>query len=91
MEGHRSAVVAVIPVRLDSSRLPGKALVDICGLPMIVHVLLRCRYAELLDDQLMVIARAIIARINFETNKSVPDSTSNIFVQRKKITISNTF
>ena len=50
MKGHRSAVVAVIPVRLDSSRLPGKALVDICGLPMIVHVLLRCRYADLLDD-----------------------------------------
>lgn len=30
--------VAIIPSRYSSSRLPGKPLADICGLPMIVHV-----------------------------------------------------
>jgi len=32
----------VIPARYESSRLPGKPLVDLCGLPMIQHVWLRC-------------------------------------------------
>ena len=43
-------VVAIIPSRLESSRLPRKALVDICGLPMIVHVFKRCLYTSSLDD-----------------------------------------
>ena len=42
--------IAIIPVRLESSRLPGKALLDICGLPMIVHVFKRCLLSENLDD-----------------------------------------
>jgi len=42
--------VAIIPARLESSRLPGKALLDIQGLPMIVHVYKRCLLAERLDD-----------------------------------------
>ena len=42
--------VAILPARLESSRLPGKALVDICGLPMIVHVYKRCLMAKSLDD-----------------------------------------
>lgn len=31
-------IVALIPARMESSRLPGKPLLDICGLPMVVHV-----------------------------------------------------
>jgi 3-deoxy-manno-octulosonate cytidylyltransferase (CMP-KDO synthetase) len=42
-------IVAIIPSRLESSRLPRKALVDICGLPMIVHVFKRCEFAKSLD------------------------------------------
>lgn len=42
--------VALIPVRLESSRLPRKALKDICGLPLIVHVYKRCMLAKKLDD-----------------------------------------
>jgi len=42
--------VAILPARLESSRLPRKALVDICGLPMIVHVYKRCLLAKRLDD-----------------------------------------
>ena len=46
----KQRVVAIIPSRLESSRLPKKALVDICGLPMIVHVYQRCVLADSLDD-----------------------------------------
>jgi len=42
--------VAILPARLESSRLPRKALADICGLPMIVHVYKRCLLAKQLDD-----------------------------------------
>ncbi len=42
--------IAIIPARLESSRLPGKALLDICGLPMIVHIFKRCEFAESLDE-----------------------------------------
>jgi len=42
--------VAILPARLESSRLPRKALADICGLPMVVHVYKRCVLSKLLDD-----------------------------------------
>lgn len=41
--------VAIIPARLESSRLPRKALVDIQGFPMVVHVYKRCLLAKRLD------------------------------------------
>ncbi len=44
-----SRAVAIIPARLESSRLPDKALADILGLPMIVHVFKRCLLAKSLD------------------------------------------
>ena len=46
----KNKVIAIIPSRLESSRLPRKALADICGLPMIVHVFKRCQYAKTLDE-----------------------------------------
>lgn len=42
--------VAIIPARLESSRLNRKALLDICGLPMIIHVYKRCQLAKRLDE-----------------------------------------
>ena len=44
------SVVGLIPARLQSTRLPGKALKDVCGLPAIVHVYKRCLLAKSLDD-----------------------------------------
>jgi len=38
--------VAIIPSRLESSRLPEKALKDICDIPMIIHVLKRCQLSK---------------------------------------------
>lgn len=50
MNKKKQKVIALLPSRLESSRLPRKALVDICGLPMIVHVYRRCKLAKSLDD-----------------------------------------
>ena len=35
----------LIPARMASSRLPGKSLADIAGLPLIVHVMRRAAYS----------------------------------------------
>ncbi len=39
--------LVLIPARMAASRLPGKALLDIAGLPMIVHVLRRAEAAKI--------------------------------------------
>jgi 3-deoxy-manno-octulosonate cytidylyltransferase (CMP-KDO synthetase) len=39
--------LVLIPARMASSRLPGKPLLDIAGLPMIVHVLRRAEEANI--------------------------------------------
>lgn len=47
-------IIGLIPARLKSTRLPEKALADICGLPMVVHTYLRSCRAKLLDDVYVV-------------------------------------
>ena len=42
--------IGIIPVRLESKRLPEKALKDICGLPMIVHTALRANMSKNLSE-----------------------------------------
>lgn len=39
-------IVAIIPARFASTRLPGKPLVDICGRPLVQHVFERARQAR---------------------------------------------
>lgn len=43
-------VIAVIPARYNSSRFPGKAIVDICGKPMIWWVYQQCLKVNELDE-----------------------------------------
>jgi len=47
-------VIGMIPVRMESTRLPEKAMRKICGLPMIVHTLLRSQFARTLEDVYVV-------------------------------------
>ncbi|MBT7081733.1 MAG: NTP transferase domain-containing protein, partial [Chloroflexi bacterium] len=42
--------IGIIPARLQSSRLPDKALIDISGLPMVVHTYKRAKLAKQLDE-----------------------------------------
>jgi 3-deoxy-manno-octulosonate cytidylyltransferase (CMP-KDO synthetase) len=43
-------VVGLIPSRLNSSRLPSKALLKLDGLPLVVHTLKRAQLANALDE-----------------------------------------
>ena len=47
-------VVGMIPARLQSSRLPEKALIDIAGLPMVIHTCKRAQMAKRLNDVYLV-------------------------------------
>ena len=53
-------VVGMIPVRLESSRLPKKALCDILGLPMVIHTLKRTQMAKTLDEVYVVTDSEVI-------------------------------
>ncbi|MCR4666333.1 MAG: 3-deoxy-manno-octulosonate cytidylyltransferase [Desulfovibrio sp.] len=46
-------IVAVIPARYSSTRLPGKPLIDLLGKPMIVRVYEQAKKATLLNDVLV--------------------------------------
>ena len=56
-------IVGIIPSRFNSSRLPGKPLIDILGLPMIVHVYLWCIMAKTLDDMYVATDSKEIANV----------------------------
>ena len=42
--------VIIIPARMGSSRFPGKPLINLLGLPMIIHVWLRCKMSKNIDE-----------------------------------------
>ena len=46
----RSKILALIPTRLNSKRLPAKALLPINGIPMIIHVYKRTLLSKKIDD-----------------------------------------
>jgi len=43
-------VVAIVQARMASTRLPGKVLRDICGKPMLWHIVRRIQHARYIDD-----------------------------------------
>src|ERR1700722_9037153 len=43
-------IVAIIQARMGSTRLPGKAFLDICGEPMLARVMSRCQRAKRLTS-----------------------------------------
>ncbi len=51
---YEGRATALIPARLESERVPRKALLDIQGLPMIIHVYKRLLYSKLLSDVYVV-------------------------------------
>lgn len=60
-------IVAIIPARYASTRLPGKPLIDIAGLPMILHVVRRTRLSSLIE-------RVIVATDNERVLRTVIES-----------------
>jgi 3-deoxy-manno-octulosonate cytidylyltransferase (CMP-KDO synthetase) len=46
----KKKIVALIPSRLESKRLPGKALLDIDGYPIVVHTAKRAMLSKMIDE-----------------------------------------
>ena len=57
MKHQNYRIVAIIQARMGSTRLPGKVLKDICGEPMLWHLVTRVQKAKLIND--VVIAATV--------------------------------
>jgi 3-deoxy-manno-octulosonate cytidylyltransferase (CMP-KDO synthetase) len=58
-----TATIVLIPARMASTRLPGKPLADIAGLPMIVHVLRRAQAAKVGEAVVATDSEAVQAAV----------------------------
>ncbi len=63
MQNHKTEVVAIIPARYQSNRFPGKPLAEICGKPMIQHVVERAQ--EVVDQKSAMDAAKKMAKNKF--------------------------
>jgi len=66
-----SKTIVLIPARMASSRLPGKPLADIHGLPMIVHVLRRAQAAHIGETVVATDSEAIQAAVEKAGGRAV--------------------
>ena len=64
-------VLILIPARMASTRLPGKPLADIAGLPMIVHVLRRAQAASIGAVAVATDSQAIAAAVEQAGGRAV--------------------
>lgn len=75
-DGAGMRVVAIIQARLGSTRLPGKVLADLCGKPMLTHIVERVRRATKLDAVVVAYPLkdhdAMLAAINQRTDDGNP-------------------
>lgn len=71
-------VVAVIPARLDSTRLPRKILVELAGKPMIRHVYERTSFAESISRVLIATDSREVARVVEEWGGAVAMTDTNL-------------
>ncbi len=65
VDGHQNSmkrIIGLIPSRLGSKRLPGKALADIAGMPVIIHVAKRALLSKLLDRVIVCTDSSLIAQ-----------------------------
>ncbi len=57
------SVVAVIPARMGSTRLPAKVLTDIDGVPLVAHVVDRVRLSGCIDEVLVATDSPVVADV----------------------------
>ncbi len=69
----KNKVVGLIPCRLNSSRLPKKALLDIDGLPLIVHTFKRAKLSKKLD-------RVIVCTDSIEIKRKIEKYGGEAFI-----------
>ena len=69
--------VAIIPARMGSSRFPGKPLINLLGLPMIIHVWARCKMSKEIDE-------AYIATCDLKIKKVCKKYGAKVLMTSKK-------
>ena len=84
-------IIGLIPARLNSQRLPGKPLIKIDGLPMVIHVLKRSLLSKKLDKVIVCADDKSIVEVVKEfggnailTSKKHKNGTERIFEISKK-------
>jgi 3-deoxy-manno-octulosonate cytidylyltransferase (CMP-KDO synthetase) len=75
MAGH---TLILIPARMAATRLPGKAMADIAGQPMIVHVLRRAEAAKLGPVVVATDAEAIAAAVEKAGGRAIMTRADHI-------------
>jgi 3-deoxy-manno-octulosonate cytidylyltransferase (CMP-KDO synthetase) len=63
--------IILIPARMAASRLPGKPLADIAGLPMIVHVLRRALAAKIGEAVVATDSEAVAAAVEKSGGRAI--------------------
>jgi len=63
--------IVLIPARMASTRLPGKPLADIAGLPMIVHVLRRAAAAKIGEAVVATDSEAVAAAVEKSGGRAI--------------------
>ena len=64
--------ICVIPARMDSSRFPGKPLKKLLGMPLILHIMHRCKLENNFDDVLVATCdEEIMECVNNANGKAV--------------------
>ena len=53
---NKKNIIGIVPARMKSARLHGKALKDIRGIPMLGHVYYRSKMSSVLDDVYLAIS-----------------------------------
>lgn len=59
-------IIGLIPARLESSRLPNKALLPILEVPMVIHVAMRAKMSKRLHEVIVCTDSIDIARVCFD-------------------------
>ncbi len=92
MSNKKLKIIGLIPTRLNSTRLPQKALMEINKIPLVVHTYKRAKLSKLLDDVIICCDDEIILKKikNFGakgimTSKYHKNGTERIFEAYKKI------
>ena len=92
MSDKKLKIIGLIPTRLNSTRLPQKALMEINKIPLVVHTYKRAKLSKLLDDVLICCDDEIILKKikkfgakGIMTSKYHKNGTERIFEAYKKI------
>ncbi len=70
--------IVLIPARMASTRLPGKPLADIAGLPMIAHVLHRALAAKIGEAAVATDSEAVAAAVEKSGGRAIMTRTDHV-------------